>query len=60
MGDVVPSHPGLHLFMFLYIYVGLAVVSLFINLIYAKLTRAYWRELDLPRYPASSLYLRGQ
>ena len=54
IGDVQPSNPDLHLFMFLYIYVGLAVVSLFINLIYAKLTRAYWIDLD-PRYPYRAL-----
>lgn len=41
VGDVVPEHPRFLLLMFLYIYVGLAVVSLFIDLIYAKLLMAY-------------------
>lgn len=41
IGDVVPEHPRFLLLMFLYIYVGLAVVSLFIDLIYAKLLLAY-------------------
>uniref|UniRef100_A0A914WND0 Potassium channel domain-containing protein n=1 Tax=Plectus sambesii TaxID=2011161 RepID=A0A914WND0_9BILA len=42
VGDVEPRHPIVLLALFAYVLVGLAVVSLFINLLHAKFSRAYW------------------
>ncbi len=36
--------------MFLYVFIGLAVVSLFINLVHVKVSKAYWLELSSHPY----------
>ncbi|WKX97839.1 hypothetical protein Q1695_013490 [Nippostrongylus brasiliensis] len=36
------SHPVVILLLFIYLLVGLAIVSLFINLLHTKFSRAYW------------------
>ncbi|WKX97840.1 hypothetical protein Q1695_013490 [Nippostrongylus brasiliensis] len=43
VGDIEPAtHPVVILLLFIYLLVGLAIVSLFINLLHTKFSRAYW------------------
>jgi hypothetical protein len=44
-------HPQCHLPVFVYIFIGLAVLMLFANLIYAKVSLAYWTPEQLARLP---------
>lgn len=44
-------HPECHLPVFIYIFIGLAVLMLFANLIYAKVSLAYWTPEQLARLP---------
>ncbi|EPB67455.1 Ion channel [Ancylostoma ceylanicum] len=43
VGDIEPGrHPLVLLLLFIYLLIGLSIVSLFINLLHTKFSRAYW------------------
>ena len=48
IGDVEPRKALTLTFMIPYVYVGLAIVSMFVNLLHAKFSRAYWLPEDNP------------